>query len=279
MTSAGISTIQSWLASREASRHTGQTGSSENIRQRSHLPMPATASARAADNRPAPSGSRSSRWKAMRWADFCPTPGRQRRVSMSWTSSGEYTMGESTERQLHPRRQAHTRGEAGHLLPGRLLHPPDGIVHGRRDEVLEHLPVVADKLVVDLDSPHLVPAIHADLDHAGTGLAGHLDARQLLLSLLHLLLHLLRLLHQLAESTLHSSCLRFCPSCVRLVSVSPDLSAAPCRAAAPRRTCPEVCARSDPLPALSSRPRGARPPGAAPAAPGSLRRRPPGRSP
>src|SRR6056297_613177 len=279
MTSAGISTMQSWLASREASRHTGQTGSSANIRQRSHLPMPATASASAVDSRPAPSGSRSSRWKAMRCADFCPTPGRQRSVSMSWTSSGEYTMGGSTERQFHPGRQAHARGQTGHLLPGRLLHPADGVVHGRGDEVLQHLPVVTDQLVVDRHAANLVPAVHGDLHHTGTGLARNLDARQLLLSLLHFLLHLLGLLHELAESTLHSSCLRLCPFCVRLVSVSPDLSAAPCRAAAPRRTCPGVCARSDLVPAPFSRPPGARPPGAAPAAPASPRRRPHGCSP
>src|SRR3546814_20596837 len=47
-----------------------------------------------------------------------------------------------------------------------------------------------------------------DLDHAGTGFTRHFHARDFYLHALHVLLHLLRLTHQIAHATFHHLGLR-----------------------------------------------------------------------
>jgi hypothetical protein len=72
-----------------------------------------------------------------------------------------------------------------------------------RDEVFKHVLVVAHQSRVDRHAAHVVLAGHRHLDHAGAGLPFDLGGRQLVLHTFHVFLHLLRLLHQAGELTLH----------------------------------------------------------------------------
>ena len=83
------STTHSSAGSRWLLAQIGQSSASDSIRQRRHWPIVATACASARLISSAPSRSRSSRWKAMRCADFGPTPGRRLRAAISWASAGE----------------------------------------------------------------------------------------------------------------------------------------------------------------------------------------------
>ncbi|MNN80390.1 hypothetical protein D3C81_1971180 [compost metagenome] len=51
-------------------------------------PTPSMAAVSAWARRKPPLRSRSSICNAMRWAVFCPTPGRMRKASISWRISG-----------------------------------------------------------------------------------------------------------------------------------------------------------------------------------------------
>ena len=66
----------------------GHNSASANMRQRWQWPTPASAFCSASRAARAPSRSLSSRWNAMRCADFGPTPGRQRRASMRRARGG-----------------------------------------------------------------------------------------------------------------------------------------------------------------------------------------------
>ena len=100
---------------------------------------------------------------------------------------------------LMPGRQWHAGGQPGHVLLRLLGDPLRRVVDGGGDQILEHLLVVAHQRGVDLDPLDLVAAVHGDLHHAAAGLAGDLLLGQLLLGLLHILLHFLGLLDQLAH--------------------------------------------------------------------------------
>src|SRR5258706_4827326 len=92
----------------------------------------------------------------MRWADFGPTPGRQR---SAWVSSSR-AAGLSiriSERQVETGRQVEARCESGHLRLGRGFGPGDGIVESGRHQVLEHVLGFAQEARVDRDS--LSPAL------------------------------------------------------------------------------------------------------------------------
>src|SRR5262249_20452341 len=79
-------------------------------------------------------------------------------------------------------------------------------VEGGNDEVLEHLDLVrVDQRLVDLERLQVALAADRDLDHAAAGGAVHLDGFEARLHLGHLGLHLLRLLHHLAEISHDSS--------------------------------------------------------------------------
>src|SRR5690554_3934555 len=140
----------------------------------------------------------------MRWAVLGPTPGRQRSASMRRPMRGlSDTAG--SERQLHSRREGHALGDPGHALPGLALYPAHRVVDGRREQVLEHVLVILHEALVDAHALDVVTAGHDDGHKTTARLPGYLHVRDLLLRLLQVLLHLLRLLHEIAESALHDT--------------------------------------------------------------------------
>src|SRR5882672_6510132 len=164
----------------------------------------------------------------MRWADFTPTPGRRLRASINASSDGSAIQrppacrraeptrtsprggsknGEianlwavmSSERELHSRRQWHAGGELAHLFLRHLFGTTDAVVERGSHEVFEHVLVVGQQARVDDDAFHVVLAGHRHLHEPGAGLPFDLDAAELFLSLLEVVLHRLRLLHQACE--------------------------------------------------------------------------------
>src|SRR5579883_2756444 len=102
--------------------------------------------------------------------------------------------------QLEAGRERQATGDLLHLLLHALLDLGARVVGGGDNQVLDHALVVGlEQRGVDLDAQGRAPAVHGHLDHAGAGGADDLLALELLLQLLHLLLHLLRLGHQPAE--------------------------------------------------------------------------------
>ena len=85
-----------------------------------------------------------------------------------------------------------------------------GIGNRRRDQIFEQIFVVTQQIRIQLDTACLMLAVERDLDHASTGFADDFQFGDLILHGLHLGLHLLRLLHQVAQSTFHS-CPRLVP--------------------------------------------------------------------
>src|SRR5438270_1672908 len=115
---------------------------------------------------------------------------------------GKRILGHS-ERQLESRGQAEPRGHAAHLLGDGRFHAMRGVVERGGDEVLQHFAIVTGQRRIDRDPLHLVLAGHLHLHHARARLAFDLERRELLLHAAHVLLHLLRLLHQLADVAFH----------------------------------------------------------------------------
>src|SRR5690606_2415945 len=117
-----------------------------------------------------------------------------------------------SKRQLESGRQPEPRRHAAHLLGDGGLDAVRGIVERRGDEVLEHLAVVAEQRGIDGNPLHLVLARHLHLHHAGAGLSLDFDGGELLLHAAHVVLHHLRLLHELPEVRFHF-CLSLSVSC------------------------------------------------------------------
>src|SRR5207253_6551162 len=130
------------------------------------------------------------------------------------TSSSRLVGIPGSERQLHPRRQTHARGEASHLLLRHRFDALDRIVDRRGNQILEHVAVLGEQIRVDLHALDAELAVHRHLDHSRPRLSLDLAERELLLRLLHALLHLLRLLHQACDSAFHHDLV---PCCVVLV--------------------------------------------------------------
>ncbi len=161
----------------------------------------------------------------MRWADFGPTPGRQRSASIS-SSRAEGDIAARRGSRAGAGAAASPRPETpepavesqnGSFMPGgscrpavkppilswrRRLDAAHGVVHGRGHQVFQHLLVVHHRRI-DADALHVVLAGHEHLDHAGAGLALDLGLGQFFLHLLHVLLHLLGLLHEASQGILH----------------------------------------------------------------------------
>src|SRR6185503_6594034 len=108
-----------------------------------------------------------------------------------------------SKRKLEAGGEAQARRHAAHLLRDRGLDLVRGVVEGGGDEVLEHLALVAHERGVDRDALYLVFAGHLHLDHACARLAFDLHRGEALLHAAHVLLHLLRLLHQLSDIAFH----------------------------------------------------------------------------
>src|SRR5713226_1248999 len=105
-------------------------------------------------------------------------------------------------RPLHPHAgDLETGGELAHLGLDHLLRLPERLVARGKDQILEHLRILGiDDLAVDLDREELLLAIALDGDHAPARRRVDLLPGDLLLQRLHLLLQLLRLLHDVAEA-------------------------------------------------------------------------------
>src|SRR5690242_20053946 len=125
--------------------------------------------------------SAASRWKAMRWALFGPTPGSRPSSSIrSWTAPS-YTVlpcSEAEARQVEPA----PAGERTHALRGQLVGGALGVADGGHHEVLQRLDVVGvDRGGRDRESGELTGAGHGGRDELTTRRAGHLGLGQLLL--------------------------------------------------------------------------------------------------
>src|SRR5512143_2197283 len=131
----------------------------------------------------------------MRAADFGPTPGSTRRAVIRFSSAAGCTaVSGPSDRQAG--------GHAAHLFLHRGLDLANGVVHRRGHQVFEHFLVVAHQAGIDGDAAHVVLAGHHHLDHAGAALSLDFDFGQLGLHLGHVFLHLLDLLHHVADAAL-----------------------------------------------------------------------------
>src|SRR5215208_2298374 len=111
----------------------------------------------------------------MRWADFGPTPGRQRSAWMSSSRAAGLSNSESGD--VHSRREIESRREARHLgLRGRfrLRHR---VVERGHDEILEHVLVLAEESGIDRYLARLELAGDRDFHETRAGLALDLDLR------------------------------------------------------------------------------------------------------
>src|SRR4051794_15094737 len=191
--SRGSSTTQTTWVSRRPSAQMEHSPPSATLKQRSQNDTRSFTSVMARASRLASSFDSFSRWKAMRWADLGPTPGRRPSSSMrSWTGPA-YT-------GLLAAEQA---AQAAELAHGRLLelqHLGGGVVEGGQHQVLEHLDVVGvDGVGTDGDRLELAGAVHGDLHRAAARRPlDHLFGR-LGLAGDQLLLHLLGLGQELVE--------------------------------------------------------------------------------
>src|SRR5687767_9826210 len=179
--------------SRRGSRQTRHSSCSltlPQIRQKRTLSF---TSVSAVTRRRTSAGSAASRWKAIRCALLGPTPGSRPSSSMrSWTAPSYI--------ELHAREAeaAQSAGERTHRAGLELLRLARSVADGRDDEVLEALDVVrVDRPGVDLQPEHLTGAGDRGADQVAAGAALDLGLGELGLRLDQLLLHLLRLLHQL----------------------------------------------------------------------------------
>src|SRR5438067_5015914 len=171
-------------------------------------------------NRPEPARPRS--------ISACPAGASNSLVQVarrsSWSSSRSAKSGSARSRSrklLTETGQAEAAerpaGEAAELALLQAPGGPDRLVHGGEHHVGEQLRVVAvDRLGIDLDLLDLARAVCGDGDHAAAG--ARLDGLvlELALRLLHLLLHLSDLLHQLVHVHAH-----FVSPLVRARPVSP----------------------------------------------------------
>src|SRR5205807_4537598 len=130
-----------------------------------------------------------SKWNAMRWAPFGPTPGIRPSSSIRSCTGPAYTSGQTQ----------HSTEAAERLLLG-SIHLVHGIVQGGQHEVLQHLDIVrVNSVRADAHGPELHTPGDRDVDRAAAGYAFvHLLGRRRL-RIHQLLLHLLRLFEQRTE--------------------------------------------------------------------------------
>src|SRR5581483_9855045 len=204
--SRGSSTTHTTVGSRRASWQMPHSSPSDTLKQRRQNEMRSFTSVMARARRTASSLGSFRRWKAMRWADLGPTPGRRPSSSMrSWTGPA-YTS--AAGRAGHPREAGHAPGQAPEVAEVERAHgavvelpgPGHGVVDGGQHQVLEHLHVSGvDGLGVDADGPELHAAGDAHLHHAPARLALDLLFSRGRLRLEEALLHGLGLLEEAAQ--------------------------------------------------------------------------------
>src|SRR5574343_1284720 len=112
----------------------------------------------------------------MRCADLGPTPGKQRKASISESSPDGFT---DSERQLESGRQVQAGRKASHLFLADIFAATNRIIHGGSHEILQHLTVIHHRRL-DADTTHFMCAGHDNLDHSSTSLALYFDLSQLI---------------------------------------------------------------------------------------------------
>src|SRR5687768_14779804 len=164
----------------------------------------ALTSIRTSARRRTSAGSACSRWKAMRWALFGPTPGSRPSSSIrSWITPSYNEVPSAQAGQAAratPETTAQPLGDRTHRLTGQRLGLGAGVAVGGDDEIGEVgqvVGVVALELArPDRDAHQLPHAVDGDGDRtAGDGAVDGLLG-EVGLCLLELLLHLLRLLEE-----------------------------------------------------------------------------------
>src|SRR4051794_19762308 len=234
-TSFGSSTTQMTATSRRGSRQMRHCSSSATLPQIVQNRTLSLTSVRAETRRRTSTGSAASRWKAMRCALFGPTPGSRPSSSMrSWTAPSYI----SEARQAHA---AEATGERAHLLLRQIARSPGGVTHRGNHEVLKRLDVVGvDGLRVDGQGRQLSATGHRRPDEPAARASLDLDGGELLLRGHQLLLHLLRLLHELLHVRLrwHAVSLRVGEG--QTASISPITCA-------PRSRCKSETALASPV--------------------------------
>src|SRR5438067_5133428 len=222
--------------SRRASRQMAHTSSSVRLphslqkRTRSFTSSIAVASAGASTtacpcsstNRPEPARPRS--------ISACPAGASNSLVQVarrsSWSSSRSAKSGSARRRSRKLLTEAgqaeaaeRAAGEAAELRLLQAAGGADRLVHRREHHVGEQLRIVGvDRLRVDRDLLDLARAVRRDADHAAAGARLDRLVLELGLRLLHLLLHLSDLLHQLVHVHAHSQSSRSRASRVSLTS-------------------------------------------------------------
>src|SRR5688572_6421095 len=160
-------------------------------------------------SRLASSAGRRRRWKAIRWADFGPIPGRRPSSSTRFWTGPSYTLMVHV-RPLLAEEAAEAAGEAAEgvgdaaeTLGLQFLSLAETLVHRGHDEVLQHLHVVGiDRPGVDRDRLERPGPGHHGLDDPAAHRGLHGLGRQPLLRGHHVGLHLLNLLHHLVHLVL-----------------------------------------------------------------------------
>ena len=109
--SRGSSTTHSNVASRRSSAHIVHNSDSDTLKQRSQNRTRTFISLIAAVSRAVSSVGNFMRWKASRWADFGPIPGRRPNSSMTCCTASACTS--TALCQLSPARPARHRGKPG----------------------------------------------------------------------------------------------------------------------------------------------------------------------
>src|SRR3954466_14355537 len=202
-TSLGSSTTQMTSSDRRGSRQMRHCSPSATLKQVVQKRTSSCTRVSAATSRPTWADSAASRWKAIRWALFGPTPGSRPSSSIrSWTAPS-YTVflfgvGWSEAGEAETAAATETAGERAHRARGELVGRPLGITDGGDDEVLQRLDVVrVHRRGGDRHRDEITAAGHRRRDQVAAGRAGDLALGELLLGGDQLLLHLLRLLQQL----------------------------------------------------------------------------------
>src|SRR4051794_4988845 len=187
-----------------------QRGPTARLKQTSQWPTVSLTSRIASANGSASSVGRRRMWNASRCAVRWPTPGMRESSAIRRLTGGANTAGARTvlpgvlqaweAEAAEPARTAEPSGRGVHPVGGQLLRRAERLVGRGKHEILQHLDVLGvHGLGVDPDLLELELAGHLHGDHAAPGARLHHLVLQLLLSLQHLGLHLLDLLHHLVH--------------------------------------------------------------------------------
>src|SRR5660398_318543 len=213
-TSAGSSTTQREESSRRVSRQMEQSSCSVRLKHRAQNPIVSLTSISAFAKGRASSGVNRKRWKVSLCAVLGPMPGSLANSSMSRCTGGlnmrGLEFGGGGCLALHAW-EVEALGEVTHALVRQLTGVADGLVGGGQDHVFQHLYIFRIHCVrIDIDATygHVPSDFHGHHSAPRRGLHGFLG--QLLLSLFHVHLQFLGLLHHLFVVRFHLISLSVC---------------------------------------------------------------------